>query len=263
MPLRRVCRRSGGHGPVAVPETITFKDSGYTVIRKQNMVLSLDHGPLGMAPLYGHGHADALSVTLSYNGTPILIDPGTYRYNGVPEWRRYFKSTRAHNTVTIDGMDQANQASGFIWTKPYECKVVDRKNNRDSFFIKATHDGYCRLKSPVRHFRSINFLTPDTFLIQDSFSGKGDHEFELNYHLGNSDKIEMHDGWWQLSFGSMKVYIKAFESVKGQIVKGQTDPPFGWHSPAYNIKYPSNVLSFKQVGFPQNVRFTTAIVIAS
>ena len=60
-----------------------------------------------MAPLYNHGHADALSVTLSLGETPFLIDPGTYRYNGVPDWRRYFKGTRAHNTICIDEQDQA------------------------------------------------------------------------------------------------------------------------------------------------------------
>ncbi|MFO7614448.1 MAG: alginate lyase family protein, partial [Bacteroidales bacterium] len=91
---------------------VTFPDSGYTVIRNDNLVFTLDHGPLGMPPLYNHGHADALSITLSKNGRPMLVDPGTYRYNGVPQWRKYFKGTRAHNTVTIDDQDQAVQETG-------------------------------------------------------------------------------------------------------------------------------------------------------
>ena len=86
-------------------EVNVFKDSGYTIIKIiNNFTFTFDHGPLGMAPLYNHGHADALSITLSKDDRPILIDPGTYRYNGVPEWRRYFKGTRAHNTVTIDAL---------------------------------------------------------------------------------------------------------------------------------------------------------------
>jgi hypothetical protein len=97
----------------------TFADSGYTVIRNEKLVFTFDHGPLGMAPLYNHGHADALSITLSKNGHTMLIDPGTYRYNGVPRWRKYFKGTRAHNTVIIDDQDQAFQETGFIWSKPY------------------------------------------------------------------------------------------------------------------------------------------------
>ena len=68
----------------------------------------------GMPPLYNHGHADALSITLSVGGKETLVDPGTYRYNGEPEFRKYFKGTRAHNTVTIDGLDQAVQETGLF-----------------------------------------------------------------------------------------------------------------------------------------------------
>ncbi len=86
----------------------TFPVSGYSTIRTGGGVtLCFDHGPLGMSPLFNHGHADALSITLAKDGVQILVDPGTYRYNGSPEWRRYFKGTSAHNTVCIDGEDQA------------------------------------------------------------------------------------------------------------------------------------------------------------
>jgi hypothetical protein len=64
-------------------ESIAFPESGYTVISKgKELFLTFDHGPLGMAPLYGHGHADALSITLYHNEQPFLIDPGTFQYNG-------------------------------------------------------------------------------------------------------------------------------------------------------------------------------------
>jgi len=98
----------------------TFSQAGYTVIvYDKDSSLIFDHGPLGMEPLYNHGHADALSIVLFKKEQPILVDPGTYHYNGVPEWRRYFKSTKAHNTVTVDGLDQAVQEDEFIWSKPY------------------------------------------------------------------------------------------------------------------------------------------------
>ena len=80
------------------PGAHLFPDAGYSVFR-------FDNGPLGMAPLYNHGHADALSVSLACQRRPILVDPGTFRYSGAPTWRRYFKSTRAHNTVSVDGDD--------------------------------------------------------------------------------------------------------------------------------------------------------------
>jgi len=120
-----------------------FAKSGYTVLRGSNdLVFTLDHGPLGMAPLYNHGHADALSVTLHIKGAQILIDPGTYRYNGVPEWRRYFKGTRAHNTVTVDGRDQANQETSFIWSRQYDARLLKHKQTDEGVYLHASHDGY-------------------------------------------------------------------------------------------------------------------------
>ena len=59
------------------------------------MSLTFDHGPLGMAPLYNHGHADALSVNVALDGEALLVDPGTFRYNDEPLFRKYFKGTRA------------------------------------------------------------------------------------------------------------------------------------------------------------------------
>ena len=45
-----------------------------------------------------HGHADALSFTLSVGGREFLIDPGTYAYHTQERWRQYFRGTAAHNT---------------------------------------------------------------------------------------------------------------------------------------------------------------------
>jgi hypothetical protein len=60
-----------------------FPVSGYTRVdldRESNSFVVLDHGPLGMKPGYGHGHADALSLTLYMRGQAVLIDSGTYGY---------------------------------------------------------------------------------------------------------------------------------------------------------------------------------------
>ena len=42
------------------------------------------------------------------DGYPFLVDPGTYAYHTHAEWRKYFVSTLAHNTVTINNADQAS-----------------------------------------------------------------------------------------------------------------------------------------------------------
>lgn len=240
----------------------TFEHSGYSVIRNGNLVFTLDHGPLGMAPFYNHGHADALSITLSKNGHPLLVDPGTYRYNGVPEWRRYFKGTRAHNTVIIDDQDQANQATSFIWSKPYNSRLTTCHKENGNFFFNAAHDGYTRLKNPVQHQRSVVFFDQENFLIKDRFFGTGVHCFQLNFHLHPNAVAAKEGRWWIVDNGAEHAFIRLFEG-DFQIVRGQTNPMIGWFSGRYGIKEPSSTLTFTRTGNSNAVVFTTMICTQS
>ncbi|MBU3946669.1 MAG: heparinase II/III family protein [Proteobacteria bacterium] len=238
---------------------ITFSDSGYTVIRTQSGIMyTFDHGPLGMAPLYNHGHADALSVTLSMNGVPMLVDTGTYRYNGVPEWRKYFKGTRSHNTVTIDGQDQAVQETGFIWSHPYTCKLLRNDHENGIFIIEAQHDGYNRFKKRVLHKRLI-YVTDSKILIRDKFSGKGPHRYELNYHLHPDCQVSRDGQWFKVAGNKGLVLLRLLDDKQFNMASGEENPPFGWYSPAYNVKIKSQVLSCRQEGTPDEVTFITAI----
>lgn len=237
----------------------TFPVSGYTVVREADFLLTFDHGPLGMPPLYNHGHADALAVTLSKNGKPFFVDPGTYRYNGVPEWRKYFKGTRAHNTVTVDGEDQAVQETGFVWSRPFKAELTRNEKTGESHVLEAGHNGYRRLKAPVEHRRSVPFFGNSHFLILDTFSGAGKHDFELNYHLHPEVHTQRQDGWWRLQNGDAIVFIRMLKGHDFVSCSGQDDPPFGWYSPAYGVKEKSGVLCCRERGQPSQVSFLTAI----
>ena len=242
----------------------TFSTSGYSIINDNNVVLTFDHGPLGMPPLYNHGHADALSITLSVDDKEMLVDPGTYRYNGEPEFRKYFKGTRAHNTVAIDGLDQAVQETGFIWNRPYKAKLVKSVEKNNSLFLQAYHDGYMRIKESIRHFRSIGYIDKSHFFIKDTFSGNGVHAFELNYHVHpDSEMISGDNGWWKIKHQGVAIYIKLLGGNNFNVVKGQRKPIFGWYSSSYGIKRESGVLSCIVRGTPQEVSFTTAICVHS
>jgi uncharacterized heparinase superfamily protein len=237
-----------------------FPVSGYTAVRSAGGVLSFDHGPLGMPPLYNHGHADALSVTLSLAGREFLVDTGTFRYNGSPCFRRYFKSTRAHNTVTIDNCDQAIQDTGFIWSKPYAAILKHHEEVSGALHLEAGHDGYCRLSKPVHHIRSILNDPDDYWLIADYFQGKGQHIFELNFHFHPEVALTEMTGGWLAERDGRSIRI---ELTNGDfnLRRGEEEPPLGWYSPAYNVKMPTTVLQAVRTGLPAEVRFETRISI--
>ena len=238
----------------------TFPEAGYSVMRgKHGLLVTFDHGPLGMPPLYGHGHADALAITLSIGGRTILVDPGTYRYNGVPAFRRYFKSTRAHNTVTIDGLDQAVQETGFIWSRPYQATLLAAGETSQGIFLSAVHDGYARLPQPVWHQRRIFYSDGAMLLIHDTFQGEGFHTFELNYHCHPEALVKEHHAGWEISRGEVAIFIRFETPGKVCLINGDENPPFGWFSERYGYKTPCPVLSCRWQGEPSDISFLTAI----
>jgi hypothetical protein len=82
-----------------------FPYAGYYVMRtgwQPDAVWALlDGGHFG----YGHQHEDKGNVLMHAYGRLLLTEGGNYAYDN-SEMRRYVLSTRAHNTIRVDGHDQ-------------------------------------------------------------------------------------------------------------------------------------------------------------
>jgi len=238
-----------------------FPESGYTKVEiKNSWKLLLDHAPLGMPPLYSHGHADALSIVLSYKGEQFLIDPGTYRYFGTKACRDYFRSTRAHNTIEIDGKDQAEQVDNFIWDRPYACHC-NILNNHGRYVINSQHTGYKRLKEKVIHKRIIE-LDVRKVRILDQFSGKGDHVFRMHLHIHPDAQIETCNGYYNISKNGTSVYIYFDNGTSRSIEYYQASqvPFLGWCAPCYGRLSQCHTLRITKIGRPQDIVFETIIL---
>ncbi len=225
----------------SLPVTV-LEESGYSIIpsaRGLRGLMLFDHGSLGMAPCYGHGHADALAVFFRYGGEDVLVDPGTGTYNGDRVWRTYFRSTRAHNTVTVDSLDQAEQAGTFLWAKPYDCRLVRRQElPGGGHLLLAVHTGY-ESQVGVRHWRAVLFRPPAVWLVWDRLMGEGEHRLELNWHLG-SDPYPQPDGYRLLISGAT-VGLRV-EGGSTHIHRGEVLPIQGWRSKAYGLREPISTL---------------------
>jgi hypothetical protein len=165
--------------------SVGFPAAGIYVLRDgwdlDSTCLAVDSGPHG-ALSGGHGHADALSFDLTVRGRATLIDPGTFTYTGSEELREHFRSTAAHNTLTIDGESSSVPAGPFSWRAMTDSKTT-HWIDRDRFgFITGTHDGYKKLAPPGVHTRSFLFLHNDYLIMRDQITTKGAHRFELNFH---------------------------------------------------------------------------------
>ena len=165
-------------------ESITLSGSGLYLIADSNPAqqLVIDGGRQGPATA-GHGHADALSLCMSRNGQDFLIDPGTCEYVGDGPERNSFRGTAAHNTMRVDGLDQADPQNPFAW-KNLPKTTAERWITGETFdYFVGSHDGYRRLSSPVVHQRFIFSLKSRLVLIRDVAEGRGEHHLEIFWHL--------------------------------------------------------------------------------
>ena len=155
-----------------------FQDSGMVFLQSGNLFVQFDAGPFGWAGA-GHSHADALSILVWFEGEPVLIDPGTYTYVGDAVARDWFRGTSAHNTVSIDGQNQAQAAGPFRWnTKPLVDLIAWRADGNGGIA-----EGTCRYNG-FTHRRSI-LLDSGRLLVLDEVDGPvGEHESRQIWQLG-------------------------------------------------------------------------------
>lgn len=167
-------------------KSAAFIDGGLYVMTSDRGTMLIDAGPHG-AGSGGHGHADALSVRLSMNGQRWLVDPGSYIYvapSNESAARDDFRGTRAHNTLRVDGQEQAVPRSSFAWNSLPHVNTEQWIAAPQFDFFAGTHDGYTRLSDPVVHRRMIFHLHGEYWLLRDAVDGKAVHDLEISWHFG-------------------------------------------------------------------------------
>ena len=232
-------------GKVPLPDSsLAFADAGLYVLARdrgkpQEVMCLADAGELGFLSIAAHGHADALAFTLSVGGVPIVVDPGTYVYHTDNYWRNYFRSTKAHNTITIDDLDQSKSGGIFLWTRKAQTKVVDWKETDDGGVLTAEHDGYTCIDEGIVHRRQLT-LDRQGLEISDRLEGKGVHQIEWRLHFSPQCSVELQEERCLVKWhsGSLAIYLD--KQVQWSLLSSGTDG--GWYSPGYNLKQPATTL---------------------
>ena len=120
-------------------------------------------------------------------GVDVLADPGTYCYGAEPIWRAWFRSTLAHNTLEVGGVDQSVAAGPHLWTRQARSEL-EQATGLDGGPVAewhAAHDGYRRLRPPAVHYRSVRLdRRARRLVIEDRLDTDGVHDCRLAFHLG-------------------------------------------------------------------------------
>jgi len=238
----------GGHRPATLPNR--FADAGMVLLRarphmEDEIWCRCDHGPHGYLSIAAHAHADALSIELRCGGVEVLVDPGTYTYQGEAAWRSYFRSTIGHNCLELAGQDQSVAGGPFMWIRSAAATEVATSglDGGPMAVWRAAHDGYRRLSPGARHERTVT-LHRDArrLVVEDAVASAGRHDCRLAFHLGpevdcylDGDVAQLS---WQTGADRWRAVMRLPRALDWSAVRGQIEPPLGWYSPCFGAKLP-------------------------
>ena len=242
----------GQHGRPPQQASRCFPEAGYFVLsdgwgrdaasyaRRQHVFY--DCGKLGEG---SHSHYDLFNFCYYAGGAPAIVDPGRYTYAGEADadgvnWRHYFKSTAAHNTVTIDRCDQTLYLSR---TKHGPEVVLEQRDWQlgqrcDWVFGRAVSPYY----SPS-HERLLVYMGHQYLFLLDRLDPNDaePHHYQLNFHLpaGVSARHSPSGDHHHFTSGSCEVRVAGAPGLQAGIRPG-------WVSRHYGIKQPAPIVSLEQ-----------------
>ncbi|MBM2821279.1 MAG: hypothetical protein HW413_25 [Thermoleophilia bacterium] len=229
---------AGSAGDPPARRHANFPLGGYVVQRsgwgeradfRDERFLIFDCGPLGDG---GHGHYDALSVEVAAGGRPLIVDPGRYTYaEGEPNLRRWFKSTAAHNTVCVDGLDQTPYRRGKPKGKAAECSLVSSSAAPGLEIVVGEVRSSCY---DAVHTRRIAFVADEYWLIEDVLVGGRRHRYDLRFHLAA-------ETWGRTEVVGAAVRAPGLALVFAAELEIQLES--GWVAPEYGVKCVAPVVS--------------------
>ena len=170
-------------------EVWKLDDSGFYGLRSKDSCFITKCGDLGADSLPGHGQSDSLSFEWSVEGFRIIVDQGVFTYHpGID--RDFSKSTRSHNTLTLNNLDQSDCWSSFKVGRRARTKVTHFKELKNGFCLKAFHDGYEYLRGNPLVYRKMN-ITLDKLFFEDIVNSNPEDDYEVKNRILLAPNIDL------------------------------------------------------------------------
>ena len=211
--------------------SVSFPKGGHYIIRdsweesSDFCLLRCGEFGLGGEGFCAHSHCDLLSFVLWIEGKPVIVDSGTYIFQG--PWRDYFRLTPAHNTLLIDGKEQAVPDGYFAWrgVPNAACEHWSEDRVRGVMEINGV---------TVR--REINHPAPGMWRITDMLSGQGEHTIEWFFHFSPGLRLKITASHEVALFGLGNSSLRLCTPDVALSIEE------GWISPTYGLKQRNEVL---------------------
>ncbi len=228
----------------------TFSDSGFFRHETDSLYWIVDGGPVGPDFLPAHAHADTFSYEVSFHGVRFVVDSGVYEYKPGP-MRDYVRSTRAHNTVCVDRLDQAECWSSFRVARRFRPYDVTFYESEEDCRFEGSFSGYATLLEDgiVHHRQVLGHSHPRKLAIHDSIHGRGIHLVESMIHLHPEVQIRPQADGLRLERSGVVAHL--------EIEKGEYHLETGWHCPEFGERLENRVIVIGcEQSLPLNLIYT-------
>jgi uncharacterized heparinase superfamily protein len=243
--LREWWGRVAGGAPVDEridPEFFALRDSGYYGARHPNgHYLICDAGPMGPDYQMGHAHGDLFSFELSLRGHRVICDSGVHGYDSDP-YRSYCRSTRAHNTVEVDGEDQCEFWATFRVARRARPREVCWEPSEDGFRLSGWHDGYERLPGKPRHFRQFSWHERGALVVKDRISSARSVSVASRLHLHPDTEIA------DLASETARIRAPGGDFYVAFAGRGGLEVEKSLYCPEFGVAIENQALVFRSVG---------------
>lgn len=241
-----------------IPSLIHQPNSGFYGLKSATDMLIMTCGDIVPAYQPGHTHCDLLSFELMMASQRVIVDTGVYEYEP-GEMRHYVRSTRAHNTVSVDGDEQSEIWGEFRIARRAKKYAASIKQADHDICITGEYNGFYgdTLGSQPRftHHRSINVKLVkdaiDTIAVIDKLTGEGAHSVESYVHFHPDFCAHVNDdNTVTLKFGEIDFAVLSVDShCELRIEKTIYCPEFG-------LKHPNDCLVISASGvFPLELSY--------
>ena len=203
--------------------------------------LIVDAGEPGPRHQPAHSHCGILGYELDLAGRPVITDSGLSGYDGDP-YRAYVRSTRAHNTLSIDGLEQSEVWGTF-------------RMARRATVVSAQEDlagGTYRFSGAVRpyhtpgavHRRTIERIRGG-WRVTDQVEGAPGRLVESFIHLHPDFRVQQGAEGYVARSATLEVRLRPFGADSVTMVLGAREPVQGWYCPAFGTAIPAQVLGVR------------------